>query len=94
MAKLTTGQVAIRLGISTYTLKRWYQFWETLANTDVSELNKLVANGMPALPQCEYVGNRKDRIWNEDDIPELVEFKKWVPATKNGIFTKYLKEGK
>lgn len=94
MAKLTTGQVANRLNISPYTLKRWYQFWESIANTDIAELNRLVENGMPALPQYEVFGNRGDRVWDEDDIPQLIEFQKWIPNTKNGIFAKYIKENK
>lgn len=89
MAKLTTGQVAIRLNVSPYTLKRWYTFWEHLEATDVAELNKLVKEGMPALPKYETVGARGDRIWDEDDIEELEAFRKWVPHTKQGIFLKY-----
>lgn len=91
MAKLTTGQVANRLNISPYTLKRWYKFWESV---DVKELNELAKNGMPSLPAYEVIGNRGDRVWDENDIPELLEFQKWIPNTKNGIFTKYIKEGK
>lgn len=90
MAKLTTGQVANRLNISPYTLKRWYKFWES---ADVNELNELVKNGMPSLPAYEVFGNRGDRVWNEEDIEELKEFQKWIPATKNGIFSKYIKKG-
>lgn len=94
MNKLTTGQVAIRLNVSPYTIKRWYEFWENLANTDVKELNRLCQEGMPALPMCEKVGTRGDRIWNEEDIQMLEEFKNWIPHTKNGIFQKYKKEEK
>lgn len=91
MAKLTTGQVAIRLNVSPYTIKRWYEFWENIANTDVHELDKLVKNGMPVLPEYEVAGSRGDRLWNEEDIEALEEFKAWVPHTKNGIFNKYKK---
>lgn len=91
MVKLTSGQVAMRLCISPYTLKRWYQFWENIKATDVKELNELVKNGMPVLPDYEIAGARGDRLWDENDIKALEEFKNWVPATKNGIFTKYIK---
>lgn len=94
MAKLTTGQVANRLNISPYTLKRWYTFWESV---DVKELNELVANGMPTLPAYEIFGasdNYKgNRVWNEEDIADLEEFKAWIPNTKNGIFSKYINKG-
>ena len=89
MAKLTSGQVAIRLNISPYTLKRWYAFWEELEAYDINELNKLVKEGMPVLPKYEVVGARGDRIWDEDDIEDLIAFQKWIPHTKNGIFLKY-----
>lgn len=91
MAKLTSGQVAIRLGISPYTLKRWYKFWESL---DVQTLNELVSNGMPTLPAYEIFGAsgiyKGNRVWNEDDLKELQAFQKWIPNTKNGIFKKYI----
>lgn len=93
MIKLTTGQVARILDVSPYTIKRWYTFWENLENTDVNELNELVKNGMPALPRYEVAGNRGDRLWDEDDIDELRAFKEWIPKTKNGIFSKYMKKG-
>ena len=90
MGKLTTGQVANRLNISTYTLKRWYQFWENLKATDIKELDRLIKEGMPILPDYIHFGNRGDRIWDEEDITDLEAFKNWVPATKNGIFKKYI----
>ena len=93
MSKLTTGQVAMKLCVSPYTIKRWYTFWENLENTDVRELNRLVKEGMPVLPKCEKIGARGDRIWDEEDLKDLEEFKNWIPHTKNGIFQKYKKEG-
>lgn len=90
MAKLTTGQIAARLNVSPYTIKRWYSFWENLENTDVKKLNDLCKNGMPVLPKYEVVGARGDRIWDEDDISDLLEFKNWVPHTRNGIFQDYI----
>ena len=90
--KLTASQVAARIGVSSYTVKRWYSFWENLENTDVVTLNELVKNGMPVLPKYLVIGTRGDRVWDEDDIPDLIEFKNWVPHTKNGIFRMYNKE--
>lgn len=90
MAKLTSSQVAARLDVSPYTIKRWYTFWENLEQTDVKKLNDLVKEGMPVLPKYDSVGARGDRIWDEDDIEDLIAFKHWVPHTKNGIFKEYL----
>ena len=90
MAKLTTGQMAIALNVSSYTLKRWYEFWENLANTDVKKLNELCQNGMPALPECEKIGNRGDRIWDEEDIERLNEYITLNKATDGNYYYWYL----
>ena len=37
MARLTASQVAYELGISVYTLKRWYKWYET---EDIEQLKK------------------------------------------------------
>lgn len=87
--KLTSGEVARELNINSYTLKRWYAFWEELEK-DVVYLDELVKGGMPVLPKYEVVGNRGDRIWDEEDLEELKEFQAWIPKTKNGIFAKVL----
>jgi len=86
MAKLTSSQVAARLEVSPYTVKRWYAFWENLEQTDVKKLNDLVKDGMPVLPKYEVAGSRGDRLWDEDDIEDIRAFKNWVPHTKRGIF--------
>lgn len=93
MAKLTTTQVAMKIGVTPYTIKRWYQFFDEIKAYDVRELDKLVKDGMPILPEYETVGVRKDRIWDEEDIKDLKAFKEWVPHTKNGIFQKYKNKG-
>ena len=90
MRKLTVGEVARELGVSTFTVKRWYEFWEILEE-DVHKLNDLVQNGMPVLPQCDRLGARADRIWNEDDIEDLKAFRDWVPAGRNCVFLSVLK---
>lgn len=90
MAKLTSSQVAARLEVSPYTVKRWYTFWENLEKTDIKKLNDLVKDGMPVLPKYEVAGSRGDRLWDEEDIEDLRTFKNWVPRTKNGVFKDYL----
>ena len=61
MEKLTASQVANELGVSVYTLKRWYKWWET---EDISKLNELVEKGMPELPIYETMGATKWKVWN------------------------------
>lgn len=89
--KLTISQTAAKVGVTGYTIKRWYKFIE---ETPMEELIKLQKEGMPILPKYLIIGRRQDRIWDEEDIPKLIEFKNWVPHTKNGVFQKYKKEEK
>ena len=88
--KLTSGQMASKLGINPYTLKRWYEFYNDLDEDEIVELEK---SGMPRLPKYEIVGNRGDRIWNDEDLVILEKFKNWVPPTRNGVFKKHINGG-
>lgn len=85
MAILTVNQVAAKINKTSYTIKKWYTWYENLTDQEKEELHK---NGMPELPKCETVGPTKWRYWNEEDIPQLRKFSKWVPHTKNGVFSK------
>lgn len=80
--KLTASQVAAKLNISVYTLKRWYKWYE---QEDVKKLNELVEKGMPTLPQYETIGATKWRYWNKEDVEQLRQFKEWVPHTRGGV---------
>lgn len=93
MKLLTISQVARELDVTPYTIKRWYNFIDEVKNYDVRELDKLVKEGMPVLPEYAVTGTRNDRLWNEEDIEDLKAFKEWVPTTKNGIFQKYKSKG-
>ena len=88
--KLTATQIAAKIGVTSYTVKRWYEFYDDLTEEEKNELH--VEHGMPLLPNYDEVGNRRDKIWDEVDVATLEEFKNWVPPTKNGIFKKYKKE--
>lgn len=90
MAKLTASQVASKIGMTSYTIKRWYEFYRDLTPEEIENLVK--EWDMPKLPEYEIAGSRGDRLWDENDIPMLEAFKNWVPHTKNGIFKKYKKE--
>ncbi len=82
MEKLITTQIANEVGVSVYTLKRWYRWWK---NEDVNKLNELVKNGMPELPAYQKVGNSNWKMWNREDIEQLKKFKEYLPKTRNGF---------
>lgn len=82
MAKLTATQVANKVDVSSYTIKRWYKWYEQL---DAKEILKYKKTGMPTLPKYESLGTTNWRCWEEDDVPKILEFKNWVPKHKKGV---------
>lgn len=90
MSKLTASQVASKVEVSVYTIKRWYKWIESLST---EELNKFLDKGMPKLPDYETIGNTAWRYWNEEDIPQIKKFKKWVPNTRAGVMGSLNKKG-
>ena len=86
MAKLTVSQMSGKIGVSVYTLKNWYNWYESLSE---NELKELTDKGMPKLPECDLIGATNWRYWDSTSINDLIKFKNWVPVTKNGIFKKY-----
>ena len=87
MAKLTASQVANRIGVSVYTVKRWCDWYQSLTKDEIFILEN--SYKMPKLPECELVGATNWRYWDEKDIAALIEFKNWVPNTRNGLFKKF-----
>lgn len=90
MAKLTASQVANKINVTSYTIKRWYEFYRDLTQDEIENLVNEME--MPRLPEYELAGSRGDRLWDEKDVPLLEAFRDWVPHTKNGVFKKYRKE--
>lgn len=82
--KLTASQVAARIGKTSYTIKRWYAWYEKLTP---EELSNYISKGMPELPKYEVVGATQWRYWDEEDIEQLQKFSRWVPHTKNGVMS-------
>jgi hypothetical protein len=82
MGKLTASQVANKINKSVYTVKRWYKWYEGLTQ---EELANYLEQGMPTLPTYETIGATQWRYWNEEDIPQIREFSKWVPHTRGGV---------
>ena len=87
MAKLTASQIASQIGVSVYTVKRWYDWYSKLTDAEIKELKE--KHKMPELPECELVGATKWRYWDEKDVAGLIQFRDWVPNTRNGIFSKF-----
>lgn len=85
MARLTASQVASLVGVSVYTIKRWYNWYE---QEDIKVLDELYRKGMPELPAYETIGATNWRYWNEEDVEQIKKFKEFVPHTKNGFMGK------
>ena len=90
MARLTASQVASLVGVSVYTMKRWYNWYE---NEDIKVLDELYHKGMPELPAYETIGATNWRYWNEEDVEQIKKFKEFVPHTKNGFMGRLNKKG-
>jgi transposase len=91
MSKLTVTQIASAIGVSIYTLKRWYDWYE---QEDIDKLEELKAKGMPQLPAYETIGATKWRYWEEKDIEQLKKFKEFMPHTRGGFMGSLNKKGK
>lgn len=83
--KLTVSQVAALVGKTSYTIKRWYEWYEQLTPDELSSYSK---EGMPELPRYETVGATQWRYWDEEDVEQIKKFSEWVPHTRGGVFMK------
>lgn len=91
MGKLTASQVAAKVDVSVYTLKRWYKWYESLS---AEEFEKHILNKMPKLPDYLTIGTTAWRYWDEEDIPQIKKFKEWVPNTRAGVMGSLNKKDK
>lgn len=86
--KLTVNEVALAVGVSTYTINNWYK-WKKINPED--ELAKL-------LPDFEQDSQYAPRYWKQSDIWSIMKFKENVPKGRNGflgdVTQKYLKNKK
>lgn len=81
--KLTATQIAAKINKTGYTIKRWYNWYNSLSD---EKKQSYIEQGMPELPEYDTVGSTNWRYWDEEDIPKLLAFSNWVPHTKNGVF--------
>ena len=86
----TASEMASKLGISVYTLKRWYKWYE---NEDVKVLDELYKKGMPELPKYQTIGPTKWKFWDVDAIEQLKKFKEFIPHTRGGFMGSVDKKG-
>lgn len=82
---LTVSEVAKLIGVTFWTINRWYRWYESEDKTVLDELRK---KGMPDLPQYATFGPNNWKIWKEEDIEQLKKFKDFVPNTRGGFMGK------
>ena len=85
---LRAEEVALLVGCSVPTLNIWYKFRNEYPEHPMSKL----------LPEFVQSGPRQKRLWNENDIYKLIEFRANLPHGRNGILgsvtQKYYKKPK
>lgn len=79
---LTVSEMADEIGVTFWTINRWYKWYE---NEDINKLNELYKKGMPELPKYQTMGPRKWKIWSEEDIAQMKKFKEFIPNTRGGF---------
>ena len=78
-------EVAMRIGVSVQTLNRWYKFKRENPKDAVSK----------ALPAYKKVKTKSGfvRIWSDEDVWKLTEFRSLVNTGRNGKMGKYKGKG-
>lgn len=77
---LSIGKVAQILELSTYTIARWYKWWE-------SELFKKPDDLF--LPKYYYADRRKTKFFKVSDITQLEIFKKKIKSSHRGAMSEF-----
>ena len=72
---LTANEVCALIGTSIYTLDQWYKFKRLHPENEWAK----------KLPDIVRVEGSKNRFWNRNDLPLLMEFKNTIPHGRNGI---------
>lgn len=76
MKGMKIEEVAMRIGISVQTLNRWYKFKRTNPDTEIAR----------KIPEYALVktDSGKVRLWTEDDVWKLLEFKQAMKIGRSG----------
>lgn len=86
MKGLKIEEVAVKVGVSTQTLNRWYKFKKENPNNKMSKL-------LPAYKVAKSEKNLPIRLWKESDINKLAKFRDSVTRGRDGIMGQYKGRG-
>lgn len=83
---LTANEVALAVGISVHTLDLWYKFKRQNPEHEFSKL----------LPEYTQETEKSNRLWDQNDMWKLVDFKQRIPKGRRGVMgsvtQKYVKK--
>lgn len=77
---LRINRVALILGISDHTIRRWYKWWESKEFEHPEGLE---------LPPYYHMDRRGTKYFKKEDIPKLMEFKKKISTTHKGVMSEF-----
>ena len=86
MKGLKIEEVAVRTGVSTQTINRWYKFKRENPKDKISRL-------LPAYKVAKSEKNLPIRLWKESDIDKLIQFRDNVTRGRDGIMGQYKGKG-
>lgn len=76
-------EVAVRLGVSTQTINRWYRFKRQNPEHQLSKLLPEYTKEKTAITGADV------RYWNQDDLFKFIEFQSHVKLGRTGVMGKY-----
>lgn len=85
MKGLKIEEVAMRVGVSSQTINRWYKYKK---DNPKDEMSKLIPLYKKVKTHTGFV-----RVWQMDDIWKLVEFKSNIVPGRCGKMSKYKGKG-
>lgn len=82
MRKLRIEEVAMLIGVSVQTLERWYKFKREHPDSDI-------AHKLPDYEVVTTAGAKQTRMWSQDAVWALTEFKTTRKLGRTGTMGKY-----
>lgn len=79
----TICEVAVLLGVSVQTIERWYKFKKNNPNTELA--SKLPDYSL----QPNKRGTGRVRVWSDESIWKLIEFRSCIKSGRKGLMGKY-----
>lgn len=71
---LKVEEVAVLIGTTRMSIYQWYRFKKENPDNQYAKM----------LPDYQ-VGKRNTRLWKEEDLWKLIEFKQNIPHGRNGV---------